>query len=93
MPLPYEPEPPSRYAKGERARAAARDEAERRDHARLVEAEQRAAAAMEELARVHAELNGWKYVDTPDVSDGAHHPPPPPGYPPSPHVAAQHAGM
>ena len=52
------------WAKGEREREAAMAAFERASHARLLEAEQRAAAAMQELARVHAELNGAV-----DVSD------------------------
>lgn len=57
MPLPFCHEPTSRYAQGERERLAAREAADRDSHARLVQAEARAAAAMEELAKVHAELN------------------------------------
>ena len=52
------------WAEGERSREAAMASFERASHARLLEAEQRAAAAMQELARVHAELNGAV-----DVSD------------------------
>jgi hypothetical protein len=58
--MPFDHEPSSRFVRGEREREASRVAAERDSHVRLLDAERRAAAAMEELAKVHAELNSMR---------------------------------